>query len=103
MFCRNCGNELANNAVMCPRCGGPTPNTHVPNYLVQAILTTLFCCLPFGIVAIVYAAQVNGKLVAGDYNGAVQASRNAATWSWVSFGAGLVFTVLYVLVAIAAG
>ena len=42
----------------------PIPNApiSVPNYLVQAILTTIFCCLPFGIVAIVFAAQVNGKL-----------------------------------------
>ena len=40
---------------------------NIPNYLVQAILTTLFCCLPFGIVAIVYAAQVNTKIEAGDY------------------------------------
>src|SRR5438128_1439779 len=36
--------------------------SHVPNYLVQSILCTLFCCLPFGIVAIVYAAQVNSKV-----------------------------------------
>jgi len=41
---------------------------------VQAILCTLFCCLPFGIVAIVFAAQVDGKLAAGDYNGAVYSS-----------------------------
>ncbi|WP_257999941.1 CD225/dispanin family protein [Fischerella thermalis] len=27
---------------------------NVPTYLPQAILTTVFCCLPFGIVAIVY-------------------------------------------------
>ena len=32
-----------------------------PNNLVWAILSTLFCCLPLGIVSIVYAAQVNGK------------------------------------------
>jgi len=37
----------------------------VPNYLVQAILCTICCCLPFGIVAIVYAAQVNGKVAGG--------------------------------------
>ena len=41
------------------------PGTTVPNYLVFAILATVFCCLPTGIPAIVYAAQVNGKLQAG--------------------------------------
>ena len=52
----------------------------VSNYLVQAILVTIFCCLPFGIVAIVFAAQVNGKLAAGDYAGAVQTSNQAKMW-----------------------
>ena len=33
-------------------------------------LCTLFCCWPFWIVAIVYAAQVNGKLHVGDVRGA---------------------------------
>jgi hypothetical protein len=51
----------------------------IPTYLAQAILCTLFCCLPFGIVAIVYAAQVNGKLAMGDYYGAQSASASART------------------------
>jgi hypothetical protein len=29
---------------------------NIPNHLVWAILATLFCCLPLGIVSIVYAA-----------------------------------------------
>jgi len=54
---------------------------NIPTYLAQAILCTLFCCLPFGIVAIIQAAQVNGKLSAGDYAAAQKASaerRNGA-------------------------
>lgn len=70
---------------------------NIPNYLPQAILTTLFCCLPFGIVAIVYAAQVNAKVAAGDYEGAMQSSKSAKTWCWVSFGSGLAFIVIYFL------
>ncbi|CAN5739464.1 hypothetical protein BH18ACT11_BH18ACT11_24340 [soil metagenome] len=70
----------------------------MPNYLVQAILTTLFCCLPLGIVSIVYAAQVNGKLAAGDRAGALQSSRNAKLWAWISFGTGLVLIGGYVIV-----
>lgn len=62
---------------------------YVPNYLAQAILVTIFCCLPFGIPAIVFAAQVNGKLAAGDYEGARASSRKAKTWTWVAFGVGL--------------
>jgi hypothetical protein len=73
----------------------PPPSQTVPNYLVQSILVTLCCCLFPGIVAIVYAAQVNGKLAAGDYAGAVAASKNAKTWCWVAFGLGAVLSVLY--------
>ena len=60
------------------------------NYLVFAILTTIFCCQVFGIVSIVYAAQVNSKWYAGDYQGAINSSRNAKTWAWVAFGTGII-------------
>ena len=60
------------------------------NYLVFAILTTIFCCQIFGIISIVYAAQVNSKWYAGDYQGAIDASRNAKLWAWVAFGIGFV-------------
>ena len=74
----------------------------MPTYLAQAILCTLFCCLPAGIVAIVYASQVNSKLGVGDYAGAQLASKNAKTWIWVSFGIGLAVALIYAMVAIAA-
>ena len=72
----------------------------VPNYLVQAILTTIFCCLPLGIVSIVYAAQVNGKVAAGDRAGALESSRNARMWAWIAFGSGLVLIVGYLIVVV---
>lgn len=75
----------------------------MPTYLAPAILTTLFCCLPFGIVSIVYAAQVNGKLAAGDRSGALQSSQNAKTWAWIAFGTGLVLIVGYFLLVVMGG
>ena len=71
MYCQNCGQSNPADAVQCSACGvtlaiaappPPAPRAHVPNNLVWAILATLFCCLPGGIVAIVYAARVDGKL-----------------------------------------
>jgi hypothetical protein len=70
----------------------------VPTHLVEAILVTLLCCVPFGIVAIVFAAQVSPKLTAGDYEGAKQASKSAETWVFVSLGVGL----LAILIGLAA-
>jgi hypothetical protein len=74
--------------------GRPPASGSVPNYLVPAILVTLCCCLPFGIPAIVYAGQVNGKLSAGDVAGAQAASHKAQMWCWIAFGLGLVGNVI---------
>jgi len=47
------------------------------NYLVESILVTIFCCLPLGVVGIVFATQVNSKYDTGDYAGAEKASKQA--------------------------
>ena len=65
-----------------------TATPQVPNNLVWAILTTLFCCLPAGIVSIVYAARVNGKLAAGDIAGARDSAAKAKKWAIWSAIAG---------------
>jgi hypothetical protein len=72
----------------------PPAGTKIDSHLGSAIVTTLCCCTPFGVVAIVFAAQVNTKLAAGDFTGAQQASRQAKMWSWVAFGLGLAFWVI---------
>jgi hypothetical protein len=72
----------------------------VSSHLVPAILCTLFCCLPFGIVAIIYAAQVNGKAASGDYAGAQDYAHKAAIWCWVSFGIGLAGSLVYLAIMI---
>jgi hypothetical protein len=73
------------------------PAGNIPTYLVPAILTTIFCCLPFGIVAIVYSSQVNTKRIAGDVDGARASSRNAKLWCWLSFGFGLAAMMAWVV------
>ncbi|WP_395108276.1 CD225/dispanin family protein [Actinomadura sp. SCN-SB] len=74
-----------------------------PNHLVWAILTTIFCCLPAGVVSIVFAAQVNSKWASGDQAGAYSASKNAKTWAIVSAVAGVVVAVIYgLLIALGA-
>ena len=79
------------------------PMGSVNNNMVMAILTTIFCCLPLGIVSIVNAAQVNKKLATGDYNGAVQSAKQAKTWAMVAIGVGLVVIVLYFIGGVLAG
>lgn len=70
---------------------------NIDNHMVFAILTTLFCCLPLGVVSIVYASQVNGKIQVGDYAGAITAANNAKTWCWVSLGSGILIAIVALL------
>lgn len=76
-----------------PQPTGPRPK----NYLVLAILSTIFCCLPFGIVSIVYAAKVDNYWNAGNYLQAESASRKAKGWMLAAVISCLVITILYVV------
>jgi hypothetical protein len=73
------------------------PQQDVSNYLVQSILVTIFCCLPLGIAAIVFAAQVNGKLAGGDVAGAIESSKKAKMFCWIAFGLGLVVVAFQII------
>lgn len=73
------------------------------NYLAQSILVTIFCCLPFGIVGIVYAAKVAGLFAAGNFEAAEAASRNAKKWMKLGFIIGLIVNVLTIIMYVAQG
>ena len=73
------------------------------NQLVPAILTTIFCCLPFGIVSIVKAAQVNNLWGSGQFDAARKAAADARKWWMISVGVGIGITVIYLLFIVAVG
>ena len=74
-----------------------TPQAPPKNWLVESILVTIFCCLPFGIAGIVFAAQVNSKWSQGDHAGALESSKNAAKWTKIGFWIGLALIVGYII------
>lgn len=78
---------------------GPPPN----NNLVWAILTTILCCLPFGIVSIVKANQVNSLWAQGQAAAAQEASDAAKKWAIIAAIAGVVVGILYVVLVVALG
>ena len=116
MNCPNCGTSNLDNASVCVNCGRslsaaapsytppPPPSSYgaappvggatIPNYLWQSIVVTLCCCLPLGIVSIIFAAQVNSKLAQGDIAGAQDASQKAKMFALIGFGVGLVVIIL---------
>ena len=76
------------------------PGANVPGYLLPlSILVTLFCCLPVGIVAIVFSVQASSKSQAGNYAGASQAVRRAN----ISLIASVVLGILTIILAFSLG
>jgi hypothetical protein len=83
-----------------PQYQQPSPQgqpPHIPNHLGWAIAALLLTFWPTGIVAVVYATQVDSKLTRGDVAGAWESSRNAKTWCWVSLGVAVALFVLVFL------
>ena len=76
------------------------PINWVP-YLVLSIISTVCCCLPFGIVGIVYAAKINSAMNAGDYAEAERSARLAKIWIIVAFVVGIIVNVIYALMIFA--
>jgi hypothetical protein len=74
-----------------------TPSVPPKSWMVESILATLFCCLPFGIAGIVNASKVESKFYAGDIAGAKRASDEAGKWTKVSFFIGIGGIVLYAI------
>jgi hypothetical protein len=65
-------------------------------WLVESILVTLFCCLPFGIAGIVNASNVDTRYSNGDFAGAQRASDEAAKWTKIGFFVAIGFWILYI-------
>ena len=73
------------------------------NNLVWAILCTVLCCLPLGIVSIIKASSVNSLYDRGDYAGAQAAADSAKKWAiWGAVGA-VVFWIIYLIAIFAFG
>ena len=72
-------------------------------WMVESILVTILCCLPFGIVGIVNAAKVNSLYSAGKYDEALRASNEAGKWTKIGAGIGLVGILLYIILVVIVG
>jgi len=108
MFCPNCGVEVSEKAIVCVKCGvalkpnAPTLGQIQPKtWLVESILATIFCCLPFGIAGIVNAANVSSRFNAGDLDGAINASQQAGKWTKISFWIAIACWALYLILVFA--
>lgn len=113
MYCKKCGAEIAEGATFCHKCGtnlNPVTEPEKPrcdkpgSHLILAILVTICCCIPFGIISILYGSKVEGAWAGGRYEEAVRCSKLAKRWAiwgifiniilWIAYIALLAFGIV---------
>lgn len=70
------------------------------NYLAFAIFTTVCCCLPTGIYAVIRASKANAFFTSGQTNLGYQAADDAKKWSIIGLIIGVVIWILNALMYI---
>ncbi|GAS89526.1 CD225/dispanin family protein [Mycolicibacterium brisbanense] len=73
------------------------------NNLVWAILCTVLCCLPLGIVAIVKSTQVSGLYAQGRYAEAQKSADDAKKFAMWGAIAGVALGIVWGIIAVAGG
>ncbi len=119
LTCHECGGKVSSEAAQCPHCGAKVKNEQTDivesktvanatttqskpdDWLAWSILSTLLCCLPLGLVGIVYASKVDSAWYAGRYDEALAAADKARTITLISAGAGISVSILYVIAILA--
>ena len=127
MFCKKCGMQIDDNSNFCEHCGADQrpaaqPEAFNPQpqespigyqpvfnpqpeaapvkgtaYLVWSILVTLFCCMPLGIPAIIFAAKIDNCNARGDFYAAAQNARKAKSFCIWGAVLSVVFLVFYLV------
>lgn len=86
-----------------PQYGQAAPGPPPDNNLVWAILSTVFCCLPLGVVAIIKSTQVSGLWAQGQFDAARKSADDAKKFAMWAAIAGVVVIVLYVIFVVLVG
>lgn len=89
------------SAVLLPE-GSVSPSGVVKpkDYLVESILVTLFCCMVFGILGIVYSVQANSAFSSGNITAANEFSAKAKQWVTYGFWCGIAVVGIYAILVL---
>ncbi|HBR53876.1 MAG TPA: hypothetical protein DEA82_06695 [Flavobacteriaceae bacterium] len=73
------------------------------NNLVWAIICTVLCCLPLGIVSIIKSTKVKTLWLQGDHAGAQKAADDAKKWAIWGMVIGAIGITIYMIAIFAFG
>ena len=79
-----------------------SPSAPPKNWMTEAVLVTLCCCQPLGIVALIKSSEVNSKYNAGDYAGAEKSSADAKKFVMLGFFIGLPLVIIIIVIQVLA-
>ena len=72
----------------------PPPSNNLALAIIATVVSVMFCCLPHGLVSLIFALQVDKKAQAGDLVGAINAAKQAKMWAIISIAVSVVFLVI---------
>lgn len=79
------------------------------DHMGLSIFVLICCCLPVGIVAVIKASEVGSRFRSGDYDGAMESSREAKSWAMggliygiVSWSVAAVIGIVYLILILVA-
>lgn len=81
----------------------PPPASKPDNNLVWGIVSTIFCCLPLGIVSIISATKVDNLWNSGQHNEAFKEAKKAKNWAIYAAIAGAVVWFFYLVAYVGTG
>src|SRR3954468_8401071 len=85
-----------------PSAAGPVGNNLVLA-IVASVVSLAFCCLPHGVVSLIFATQVNKKAEAGDMAGAMHAAKQAKMFAWISIIVSVIGFVIAFIFGVVGG
>lgn len=83
-----------------PPYGGQAPISEPPSLTGWSIAVLVLCCLPGGIVGLIYGNKAKTEWAKGNFAGAQTAYNTGKTWLIVSACLGVVITAIYIIAAV---
>jgi hypothetical protein len=83
-----------------PGMGAAPPNNNLAIAIVAMVTSVVFCCLPHGLISLLFATQVNQRAAAGDMTGALNAARQAKVWGLISIALAVIWFVIAIVLGV---
>lgn len=73
------------------------------NMMVWSILTTVVCCLPLGIAAILESNKVDSLWASGNHNEAIESAEKAKKYCIIAVGVGVLVWIICIVLSLVMG